>query len=873
MGSPEIEHRASGMGRRGDGGGGGGEGGGGGGGGGAEGGRGRLSGPAHDVPISVSTYGANDQGVPVTRGPYVRTEPAPHHVTSYVGRRPRTRSLRFARSAMVASSIMLGILAITLFAAPRHERHVERSTMKLFHSVLSGRNMYEAPPKKGGALPTEISPALSGKKVQTQNLQEESSEGSEGEDGESETAEEEAERKEEEGESELDEERETEVKVRWGFAFVTLIISFSVLFEYAVKLIRERVPELLQEVVDALLEELTTLGFLGFLFFLFTVPVRGEESLLGIASVYSLHEPGALQELFEGLHYLVFFISLSFILSTIGGLWSFQLTSNKQWADFETLGSSVFEDTSLLEIDPDLANHGASLAAEWKKPLEVQRAEYLRIRTRFIMEAKEPVLEPDFDFHEYLQRRVAEQFSQMIKISPVDWLCTWLLLAVFFGVVEEGITANNLLMFYWFLLFIIVALCLLLQCKMVWVRQQLIPRLPSEMQSSARFSKKIVIGPVMLDQTTFKKSKSWSLSFVLNYVPQSLLGVVKNFIHQRPPNKQERLFWGVAKGADITSHSIRLCMFWTIISLAMLLSHHMPGIVKNGEEQTGYRIFGHIMFALLVLIHLIAIPINYVSAKIFTMCCSIEMFADKEMIEKIVREQKYARCQRAIDMLFMLHFYMQQAKWLKQQAEEAEKGASQSPGTYTAQMFVPSNEEEQRALAELEELFNHFDQDGSGELSTEEVGELLGTMGTNLMPEELEKLVKLMDKDGSGEISLDELASVMLSKKQMSNKTIKLTEVGEELFAMFDKDGKGEISLDEMIDTFESVGKNWDMDDVVSFFELIDLDGSKSINKQEFFAVSLRLSSLLHYFFSSLPLFPISPASCSTHATVLFTSC
>ncbi|EKX45154.1 hypothetical protein GUITHDRAFT_43922, partial [Guillardia theta CCMP2712] len=140
----------------------------------------------------------------------------------------------------------------------------------------------------------------------------------------------------------------------------------------------------------------------------------------------------------------------------------------------------------------------------------------------------------------------------------------------------------------------------------------------------------------------------------------------------------------------------------------------------------------------------------------------------------------------------------------------------------------------QKALAELEELFNHFDQDGSGELSTAEVGELLGTMGTNLMPEELEKLVKLMDKDGSGEISLDELASVMLSKRQMTNKNIKLTEVGEELFAMFDKDGKGEISLDEMIETFESIGKNWDMDDVVSFFELIDLDGSKSINKQEF---------------------------------------
>jgi Ca2+-binding EF-hand superfamily protein len=34
------------------------------------------------------------------------------------------------------------------------------------------------------------------------------------------------------------------------------------------------------------------------------------------------------------------------------------------------------------------------------------------------------------------------------------------------------------------------------------------------------------------------------------------------------------------------------------------------------------------------------------------------------------------------------------------------------------------------------------------------VGELLGTLGTNLNEEELHKLVKLMDKDGSGEVCM-----------------------------------------------------------------------------------------------------------------------
>eukprot|EP00961_Rhodomonas_salina_P106749 1437545-Rhodomonas_salina.2 len=53
------------------------------------------------------------------------------------------------------------------------------------------------------------------------------------------------------------------------------------------------------------------------------------------------------------------------------------------------------------------------------------------------------------------------------------------------------------------------------------------------------------------------------------------------------------------------------------------------------------------------------------------------------------------------------------------------------------------------------------------ELSPDEVGELLGTMGVRMQGKELDNLIRLMDKDASGEISLDELAGVMLSRKKM----------------------------------------------------------------------------------------------------------
>jgi Ca2+-binding EF-hand superfamily protein len=84
------------------------------------------------------------------------------------------------------------------------------------------------------------------------------------------------------------------------------------------------------------------------------------------------------------------------------------------------------------------------------------------------------------------------------------------------------------------------------------------------------------------------------------------------------------------------------------------------------------------------------------------------------------------------------------------------------------------------------------------------------------------------------QVSLDELASVMLSKKKMNSKEQKLSELGAELFSMFDKDGEGSISLQEMVDTFTQTGKNWDMEDVKTFFELIDLDKSGEVDYEEF---------------------------------------
>ena len=160
---------------------------------------------------------------------------------------------------------------------------------------------------------------------------------------------------EESNEGEPDSLQVQKIKAWWAFTFVTIIIIFSVSFENAVEYVRHAVPEELKEVIGALLEELTTLGFLGFAFFLTTLRVNEEPSLIESLSLYSLHERGALAELFEGLHYLVFTISLSYIFCTLGGMYEFQYGEggSVSWKRYDEAGknaANAAEYVALLQV-------------------------------------------------------------------------------------------------------------------------------------------------------------------------------------------------------------------------------------------------------------------------------------------------------------------------------------------------------------------------------------------------------------------------------------------------------------------------------------------------------------------------------------------
>ena len=148
------------------------------------------------------------------------------------------------------------------------------------------------------------------------------------------------------------------------------------------------------------------------------------------------------QELFEGLHFLIFFVSVTFILSTVGGMLFFHfLGGGRRWESFEPHNEAKRGGDGLSPL-PGAASHRrrplppprpapatplGALAEFWRQGAAEAEDEYLRMRRRFIArlfktrrggshagggggggggEVEAERQQEEFDFLAYLKRRV-----------------------------------------------------------------------------------------------------------------------------------------------------------------------------------------------------------------------------------------------------------------------------------------------------------------------------------------------------------------------------------------------------------------------------------------------------------------------------------
>ena len=131
--------------------------------------------------------------------------------------------------------------------------------------------------------------------------------------------------------------------------------------------------------------------------------------------------------------------------------------------------------------------------------------------------------------------------------------------------------------------------------------------------------------------------------------------------------------------------------------------------------------------------------------------------------------------------------------------------------------------------AEVERLwqaFRVFDEDGSGEISADELGVVMRSLGQNPTDAQLHDMIKDVDVDGSGAIDFEEFKALMVSQQGDRESRLRLA------FSVFDEDGSGHICANELKNVMSKFGLT--DAELQEMIKEVDRDGDAFINFEEF---------------------------------------
>ena len=132
-------------------------------------------------------------------------------------------------------------------------------------------------------------------------------------------------------------------------------------------------------------------------------------------------------------------------------------------------------------------------------------------------------------------------------------------------------------------------------------------------------------------------------------------------------------------------------------------------------------------------------------------------------------------------------------------------------------------------------LFDLFDKDSSGTITTKELGTVMRNLGQNPSEEELKQLIREVDLNGDGTIDFKEFLCLMVKKMDDSDIDQEL----QDAFKFFDGDKDGYITSLELRNAMNNLGDEYTPEEAEEMIKEGDLDNDGKISFDEFMKIVL----------------------------------
>ncbi|KAK7483022.1 hypothetical protein BaRGS_00025685 [Batillaria attramentaria] len=133
---------------------------------------------------------------------------------------------------------------------------------------------------------------------------------------------------------------------------------------------------------------------------------------------------------------------------------------------------------------------------------------------------------------------------------------------------------------------------------------------------------------------------------------------------------------------------------------------------------------------------------------------------------------------------------------------------------------------------EFRDTFHMFDKNGDGMITTEELGQVMMSLGQRPTLDELKSFIRAVDTDRSGTIDFDEFVDIFARKVTMDPEA-ELKEV----FRAFDSDHDGFISPSELFNVLVKLGEKITRKEAEEMVKEADLNGDGKVDYAEFKAI------------------------------------